>query len=81
MANRTRAFRRYKRELKKQAVRHYGVAGYWFNGNRIVSDKVVIGKVATTPKACSCWMCANHGKVFGERFSDTRRKLKHTGEE
>lgn len=81
MVQRTRAYRRHKRQVKKTAVTRYGVAGYWWNGDHIVTDKRVIGKVATTPKACSCWMCANHGTVFGERFVDVRRKLKHTGGE
>lgn len=72
MSNRTRAFRRYKAEVKKRAVSRYGVAGYWYRKTPI-TDKGVLGRTATTPKNCSCWMCGNATKNHGLRRVDMRR--------
>jgi len=81
MQQRTRAYRRYKRSVKKQRVSRYGQAAYYYRDHQPQTDKRVVGKVATTPAGCGCWMCANARQVFGVPFSETRRKLRFTGGE
>lgn len=72
--SRTRAYRRYKQQLKKAQCSRYGVAGYWWVFPEQQTDKRIIGKVATTPKACGCWMCNKPSKHHGENFSTFKRK-------
>ena len=79
--SRTREYRRVKSALKKKKCSRYSVAGVWGPFTESQSDKRIVGKVAATPKACGCWMCANHRKVFGVPFSDVRRKARYTGGE
>jgi hypothetical protein len=72
--SRTRAFRRYKLQLKKRKCSRYGVAGYWWIYPEQQTDKRIIGITATTPKACGCWMCGNPTKNHGENFATVKRK-------
>lgn len=80
--SRTRAYRRHKLQVKKAKVATYWVAGCskW-QGVFVQPDKRIVGKVANTPKACACWMCCNHRKVFGEPFADVRRKQLYVEQE
>lgn len=39
-----------------------------------------IGRHAQTPAACSCWMCGNPRKYFGERTVQERRFLQDSQE-
>ena len=34
-----------------------------------------LGKVVDTPKPCSCWMCGNPRRYFGERTIQEQRLL------
>lgn len=79
--SRTRAYRRHKLNVKKKNCTRYGVAGYWWIEGNPQTDKRIIGKVATTPKACNCQMCANHTKHHGENFSTFRRKQLYADQE
>lgn len=80
--SRTRAYRRHKLQVKKAKVSTYWVAGCssW-QSLFVQTDKRIVGKVAASPKACGCWMCNNHRKVFGEPFGDVRRKQLYLDQE
>lgn len=56
---RTRAFRRHKLETVKKRVVRYCTCP--------VKDAKTIGQVAQTRKPCSCPMCGNPRKWFGQR--------------
>lgn len=73
MQERTRAYRRFRRDVKKHSVRRYGVAGFWYRNAVAVSDKKVLSMVATTPKNCGCWMCSNATTHHGLRACDERK--------
>lgn len=81
MQQRTRAYRRHKRNVKKHRVSRYGQANYYGRDCRPQTDPGILGRVATTPAGCGCWMCANARQVFGVPFNETRRKLRFTGGE
>jgi len=50
--------------------------------NRGGEDDVALGKITTTPKQCSCWMCKNPRKVYKEEsFQEMRQKQLHAEEE
>lgn len=72
--NRTRAYRRYKMFVKKKNCSRYYNAGGFPGYDKPQTDKRLIGMVATTPKPCSCHMCANRAHKNSESFSDIRRK-------
>lgn len=79
---RTRQYRRFKQALKKKKCARYWNAGYWaVSRNLEAIDPAKVGRCATTPKACGCWMCSNARQVFGIPFSDVRRKQRYTGGE
>jgi len=62
---RGRAFRIHHRErLKKKRASYYGG---WAG-----SSPHRLGMVVTTPTLCSCWMCGNPRKYFGQR---TRQEI------
>jgi len=65
MMQRTRSFRRHhlERLKKKRSKYHGGWAG---------SSDRTLGLILTTPKPCSCYMCGNPRKHFGER---TRQEM------
>lgn len=80
--SRTRAYRRHKLQVKKAKVSRYWVAGCSsYLDINVQTDKRIVGKVAASPKACACWMCNNHRKVFGETFGDIRRKQLYVDQE
>jgi hypothetical protein len=62
-----RAERRAHAERLKKARQ-----AYW--GWHGLSGKQA-GIVAYTPKTCSCWMCGNPRKYFGERTIQERRRM------
>ena len=67
-----RAQRRHDCErLKAARSRHLLVAGRGAQSSR-ASDRV-IGVHANTAAPCSCWMCGNPRKFFGERTVQERR--------
>lgn len=70
MTIRDRAFRRFKRAMKKKKVSHYWNANVYFNGMKPQTDKGIIGRVATTPCNCSCWMCGHQRKGHGLTHSE-----------
>lgn len=39
-----------------------------------------IGMLAATPKMCSCPMCGNQRKHWGDKFSDMKKKYDYTSE-
>lgn len=44
-------------------------------------DNVSVGKITTTPKQCSCWMCKNPRKVDNaESFQEVRQKQLYSGD-
>ena len=44
-------------------------------------DNVSVGKITTTPKQCSCWMCKNPRKVYNEEsFQEVRQKQLYSGD-
>lgn len=65
MVIRDRAYRRFKKAMKKRKVSHYWNANVSFLGMKPQTDKGIIGRVATTPCNCSCWMCGHQRKNFG----------------
>jgi hypothetical protein len=52
---------------------------YWHWGRRL-TDAAEQGKVIDTPTPCSCWMCGNPRRYFGERRIGERRWLQDAGE-
>lgn len=52
---RSRAWRRNQLNKRKKQVVHYDTCP--------VKTPDWIGRVATTPKPCSCWMCGNPRKL------------------
>lgn len=81
MQQRNRQYRRRQLALKKKRVSRYGQANYYNRDCKPQTDPRILGKVAVSPAGCGCCMCANHRQVFGVPFSETRRKLRHTGGE
>ncbi len=78
---RDKAFRRWQEEKKKEKVRKYFVCerhgdGTWFDISRApapTDDPAIIGAVAHTPAACSCTMCGNPRKHFGDLTIQERK--------
>ena len=54
---RTRDFRRYQYELRKEQVRKR--LRRW----EMQATPAWLGRYANTPKWCSCWMCGNPRKL------------------
>lgn len=73
MAIRDRAYRRFKKAMKKRKVSHYWNANVSFLNMKPQTDKGIIGRVATTPCSCSCWMCGHqrqgHGLTHSEKVA------------
>lgn len=68
---RDRAFRRFQEKKKKQWAKKAGRE--WFSKEPSAKQ---IGQLAHTPKACSCWMCGNQRKSYGETLQEIRIKNK-----
>ena len=66
---RTRAYRLHQRE-RIRAKRMREIFSQW---DRIVPDERIIGKYLNTPKPCSCPMCGNPRRHFGQRTVQERR--------
>lgn len=81
MQQRNRQYRRRQFALKKKRVARYHQANYYGSSFGPQTDLKILGQVATTPAGCGCRICANHRQVYGVPFSETRRKLRHTGGE
>ena len=77
MQKRNRAYRRWQAERKKNRVKKYWVVSGmndWFSMN-FENDPRIVGMTAHTPKCCSCYMCGNSRKHFGEITIQERRAL------
>ncbi len=84
---RGRAYRRHQEQRKKNKVSKYWVLHRygWLNSkltgamqilpgpDYFSKDPAVIGCVAHTPAACSCMICGNPRKNFGELTIQERR--------
>jgi hypothetical protein len=68
--SRTRAYRRHKLAVKKKNCTRYRIAGYWPWDGVPQDDKVIIGRVATTPVGTT----PAYKKKRVDSFSDIRRK-------
>lgn len=79
MVQRDRAFRRFKKSVKKKKVSRYWNANVYFLGMKAQTDKGIIGRVATTPCNCSCWMCGHqrqgHGLTHSEKVDLARADI------
>ena len=75
MQERNRAYRRWRRAVKKSAVKYYSTAGVYFMTPRVQTDRKILGIISQTPKNCGCWMCANMRKGHGLTFSETKERL------
>ena len=62
----SRALRRHHQERMKQRV-----ASYY--GGYARGDARHVGKIARTRQGCSCWMCGNPRRYFGEPTLQERR--------
>lgn len=60
-----RGERRHQEERIKKARSSYDAVGDTYGGAR--KNPVAVGKVCKTPAPCSCYMCGNPRKHFGER--------------
>lgn len=60
-AERTRAWRRAQAERWKNRVRKYRIV----EGRE--DNPATIGRIARTRTPCSCYMCGNPRRLFGER--------------
>lgn len=65
---RGRAFRRHQRERLKKKRSHY--YGGWAG-----SSPRTLGLILTTPTPCSCPMCGNPRKHFGEITRQEKKNL------
>lgn len=63
---RTRAYRRQQRHRIKTRVADY-------YGGHARNDPRQLGRLATTPTPCSCWMCGNARRHRGELSLQERR--------
>jgi len=70
--NLKRAFRRHHSFRVKQ---NYKRKIYWLDK----SNERMVGIVSKTPRLCSCWMCGNSRKYFGE-ISSQEKKAKERDE-
>ncbi len=61
-----RAERRHHRERLKKARRVH-----W--GRDLMAEPEVLSRVVDTPTDCSCWMCGNPRRYFGELSMQERR--------
>ena len=68
---RDKAFRRFQEAKKKKWAKYAGKE--WYDKDPSPRQ---IGLLAHTPKACSCWMCGNQRKSFGETFQEIKFKKK-----
>lgn len=66
---RSRAFRRHQMERKKTWAKKACI-------KRHKSEFTTrqIGRLANTPKACSCWMCGNQRRIEGDTMQERRYK-------
>ncbi len=63
--NSKRALRRYHyQRLKNKRIRQ----NYWGHDKNVAQ----LGISVDTPKPCSCWMCGNPRKYFGEKSRQER---------
>lgn len=69
MKNYKRAQRRFHRERIRNKRKSYWNANDLPNGHL---DDVRLGIVTSTPATCSCWMCGNPRKYWGDK---TRQEL------
>lgn len=69
MRDRSRAVRRHHVARLKVKRRHYG---YGDSQSGPLSTKHA-GSVVNTPRPCSCWMCGNPRRYFGEPTMPERR--------
>ena len=78
---RTKAYRRWQEQKKKKKVRKYFVCERHgddgvFDYSREpapTNDPAIIGIVARTPAACSCYMCGNPRKHWNELTMQEKR--------
>lgn len=70
---RTRAFRIHQQERKKKWA--YVKAQEWFGTHE--PNKKQVGRLANTPTPCSCHMCGNYRRIYGNshplKHSELRR--------
>lgn len=48
---------------------------YWGHGRDLAESPAQWGKVSATPALCSCWMCGNPRKYYGDRTIQELRAL------
>jgi hypothetical protein len=68
-----RALRRHHAERLKRNRRFY-------YGHDLALDPVRLGRALATAAVCSCWMCGNPRKHFGDRGIQELRLLQDVGE-
>jgi hypothetical protein len=66
---RSRAFRRHQMERKKAWAK--SAAREWY---RSEPTPLQIGRLAHTPKECSCWMCGNQRRIEGDTIQERKYK-------
>jgi hypothetical protein len=73
---RSLAYRRHHRErIKAKRIRQFRKYG-----KELVEDPKSLGKLIRTPKPCSCAMCGNPRKHFGEKtLQEKKQKLDKQG--
>ncbi|GAB2876052.1 hypothetical protein GCM10027093_09420 [Paraburkholderia jirisanensis] len=67
-----------KRRADRARLQRKRAYRWW--GRRLTSAKD-LGKVVDTPTPCSCWMCGNARRYFGERTVGERRWLQRFGDD
>lgn len=72
---RGKSFRRHQMEKRKSWAKRAIKERY----GSPPTDKQ-IGMFADTPKMCSCHMCGNQRKHWGDKFSDIKKKYDYTSE-
>jgi hypothetical protein len=71
----SRSVRRHHLErLKKNRATYGGFPQHDTGDDKAMTDRL-IGIVANTPKACSCWKCSRPRKVWGERTVQELRQM------
>lgn len=66
---RSRAFTRHQMERKKAWAK--SAAREWYRSEPTPSQ---IGRLAHTPKECSCWMCGNARRIEGDTIQERKYK-------
>ncbi len=69
LKNHKRALRRFHKERIQKKRKQYLI---FESPNDLESNEIRLKKALKTPTVCSCWMCGNPRKYFGEK---TRQEI------